>query len=50
MTTLYGVVAGTTDVYRAIGWNDSAGVARIYVDAELAYLPDWHIVLVGVTL
>ena len=36
MTTLYGVVTGTTDVYRAIGWKDSAGVARIYVDAELS--------------
>ena len=48
ITTLYGMLTGTTDVYRAIGWNNSAGVARIYVDAEMSFLSDWHIVLVSV--
>ena len=46
MTTLYGVVAGTTDVYRAIGCTGSTGMTRIYVDDELSLLSKWHIVLV----
>ena len=29
ISTVYGVVAGTTDVYRAIGWTDSTGMTRI---------------------
>ena len=48
ITTVYGVVAGTTDVYRAIGCTDSTGMTRIYVDDELSLLSKWHIVLVGV--
>ena len=48
-TTLYGVVAGTTDVYRAIGCTYPWG-NRIYVDKELEILYDWHIVLVCVQM
>ena len=47
-TTLYGLVVGTTDVYRAIGMVDSTGASRIYCDSELSLLSKWHIVLVGV--
>ena len=48
MSTVYGVVAGTTDVYRAIGSTNSNGLTRIYYDAELSLMSTWHIVLVGV--
>jgi hypothetical protein len=45
-TTLYAVVSGTTDVYRAIGYVDPSGASRIYSDNELLLLRKWHIVLV----
>ena len=50
ISTVYGVVEGTTDVYRAIGWINSTGMTRIYCDTELSLMSTWHIVLVGVSL
>ena len=47
ITTVYGVVAGTTDVYRAIGSTYTGGT-RIYVDFEMPLLSNWHIVMVSV--
>ena len=46
-TALYGVVSGTTDVYRAIGQSFKDCMSRIYCDKELAILSHWHIVLVS---
>ena len=46
-TTIYGVIEGTENVYRAIGMADKNGMVRIYSDWESAILSQWHIVLVG---
>jgi len=50
VTTVYGVVAGTTDVYRAIGFTDySIGGTLIFRDSELSqFLSKRNIGLVGV--
>ena len=52
--TLYGLLLGTTDVYRAIGTLSSCNSKlselsdwHIYCDSKLSELSDWHIVLLG---
>ena len=45
--TLYGLLSGTTDVYRAIGTGDPSNWNNIYCDSKLSELSDWHIVLLG---
>ena len=43
---LYGVVAGTTNVYRSIGQGEQNEL-RIYRDDEMKALEKWHIVLIS---
>ena len=46
-STLYGALEGATHVFRAIGYVDKKSRVRVYKDAELRILKDWHIVLVA---
>ena len=45
--TLYGALEGATHVFRAIGSMDKNSRVRVYKDAQLRILKDWHIVLVA---
>ena len=47
-TTIYGAVAGTKNVYRAIGTTLKNGACRVYYEKEMKFLRDWHIVLIEV--
>ena len=40
--THYGVVSGTTHVYRAIGQGDPSDPTCIYCDSKLSFLSEWH--------
>ena len=44
---LYGALEGATHVFRAIGYMDKNSGVRVYRDAQLRILKDWHIVLVA---
>ena len=46
---LYGVVSGTTNVYRLIGSDELDVDPRIYNDAETTVVKAWHVVLVCAT-
>ena len=45
--TVYGLLLGTSHVYRAIGSMDKNGQVCFYTDDELHYCKQWHIVLVS---
>ena len=45
--TVYGLLLGTSHVYRAIGSVDKNGQVCFYTDDELGYCKQWHIVLVS---
>ena len=45
--TLYGLLSGTTDVYRALGTGDPSNPNDICCDSRLSEMSHWHIVLLG---
>ena len=45
--TLYGLLSGTTDVYRAIGTGHPSNPNDIWCDSRLSEMSHWHIVLLG---
>ena len=45
--TLYGLLSGTTDVYRALGTGDPSNPNDIWCDSRLSAMSHWHIVLLG---
>ena len=45
--TVYGLLLGTSHVYRAIGSVDKHGQVRFYTDSEIDFCKPWHIVLVS---
>ena len=47
-TTIYGAVAGTKNVYRAIGTKLDNGRSRVYYEKEMKFVKSWHIVLIEV--
>ena len=45
--TVYGLLVGTSHVYRAIGSVDENRQVRLYDDADIGICKLWHIVLVS---
>ncbi len=45
--TVYGLLLGTSQVYRAIGSVDKNGQVCFYTDSEIHFCEQWHIVLVS---
>ena len=46
--TLYGMVTGTTNVYRAIGTTFKDDRHRVYCNEEMGWLKGWHIVMIEI--